>query len=60
MTGGDIVDVGRLANIVIVYSARPGFVRALYRAGAWLVIDPVGLRGCLGFERNPPQTPGGV
>jgi hypothetical protein len=51
--GGDLVDFGGLANVVIVHSANPSFVRALYRAGAWLVLDPVSLRGCLGFERDP-------
>src|ERR1700686_2894063 len=47
--GGDIVGLGNIAVVVIAHSENPGFVRALYRAGAWLVIDPVGLRGCLGF-----------
>jgi len=54
--GGDIVEFGDLANIAIVHSADPGFVRALYRAGAWLVIDPAGLRGCFGFEPNTTRT----
>jgi hypothetical protein len=60
MAGGDIVDVGGLANVLIVHSANPRFVRALYRAGAWLVIDPGRLRGCLGFERDLTLASGGV
>lgn len=46
---GDIAETGGPANIVIVHSRRPDFVRAAYAAGAWLVIDPVQLRGCAGF-----------
>jgi hypothetical protein len=58
--GGDIVDFGRIADVVIAHSEKPGFVRALYRAGAWLVIDPVGLRGCLGFSRDSAPRSGDV
>jgi hypothetical protein len=47
---GGIVDVGNPGNMVIAFSDKPDFVRALYRAGAWLVIDPMRLRGCLGFR----------
>jgi hypothetical protein len=60
IAGGDIVDVGGLPNVVIAHSTSPGFIRALYRAGAWLVIDPVRLRGCLGFEPHPATAPRGV
>jgi hypothetical protein len=58
--GGDIVEFGDLTNIAIVHSANPGFVRALYHAGAWLVIDPLGLRGCFGFGRNAMRQSGGI
>lgn len=47
---GRIVDTGDRANMVIVQSTHPDFVRTLYRAGAWLVIDPLRLRGCIGFK----------
>jgi hypothetical protein len=57
--GGDLIDFGDLTNVVIVHSDRPAFVWALYRAGAWLVIDPVGVRGCFGFEQSPARTSGG-
>jgi hypothetical protein len=52
---GVIVEAGGLPNVIIAHSDDPGFVDALYRAGAWLVIDPILLRGCLGFDtgRNP-------
>jgi hypothetical protein len=44
--GGELVDVGRLPNLVIAASDAPGFARALYKAGAWLVINPIVARGC--------------
>ena len=47
---GGIVEVGDNGNVVIASSHEPDFVRALYGAGAWLVIDPVRLRGCLGLK----------
>jgi hypothetical protein len=56
--GGDLVDLGGLTNIVVVHSSEPGFVRALYRAGAWLVLDPGLLRGCLGWDRKPAPVSG--
>ena len=58
--GGQIVGFGDLRNVVIVHSDHPRFVRALYSAGAWLVIDPVGLRGCLGFDQDPTGMSGPV
>jgi hypothetical protein len=45
--GGWLVDVGGLPNVYITAADRPGFVSALYRAGAWLVIDPISAHGCL-------------
>jgi hypothetical protein len=58
--GGDIVDFGSVADVVIVHSESQGFVRALYRAGAWPVIDPVKLHGCLGFARDSARSSGDV
>jgi hypothetical protein len=60
--GGAIVDAGGLPNVVIAYSDDPAFVDALYRAGAWLVLDPLLLRGCLGLaaRRNPVLAKGEV
>ncbi|TCH99657.1 hypothetical protein EJV46_02995 [Roseococcus sp. SYP-B2431] len=45
---GTIVDAGGLPNVIFAHSDSPGFAAAAYRAGAWLVLDPVLLRGCLG------------
>lgn len=47
---GGIVDAGGPNNVVIVHSVDPAFVDAAYRAGAWAVIDPMQLRGCVGFK----------
>ena len=58
--GGELVDVGGMASVVIAHSARSGFVPALYGAGAWLVVDPARLGGCLGFARTRTPAPGGV
>jgi hypothetical protein len=44
--GGDLVDSSRFSNLVIATSDRPGFAHALYKVGAWLVMDPVVARGC--------------
>lgn len=56
--GGGVADIGGPANIVIAHSEKPGFVRSLYGAGAWLVIDPMQLRGCVGFKPAPDQEQG--
>lgn len=44
---GSIVRTGGLANVIVAVSADPGFAGRLYGAGAWLVLDPVALGGCL-------------
>jgi hypothetical protein len=49
---GGIVEVGGSANVVIAHSESPDFARALYSAGAWLVVDPISLRGCGGFRQG--------
>jgi hypothetical protein len=56
--GGGVADIGGPTNIVIAHSEKPDFVRALYGAGAWLVIDPMRLRGCVGFKSAPDQGQG--
>jgi hypothetical protein len=45
--GGELVDAGGMPDIFIVTSDKPDFVAALYRAGAWLVINPIAAHGCL-------------
>lgn len=46
--GGSIVDVGGTPNIIVAHSNDRGFVKSLYRAGAWLVVNPLGAGGCAG------------
>lgn len=48
--GGRLLDLGGIDNLVIAHSEDPGFADALYRAGAWLVLDAATLRGCLGLR----------
>lgn len=48
---GRIADIRSNSHVVIVYSERPRFVHDLYRAGAWLVLDPGRLAGC-GFVQT--------
>jgi hypothetical protein len=45
---GAVADMSGGRHIVIAHSNDPHFVEQLYRAGAWLVIDPVRLVGCGG------------
>ncbi len=47
---GALVDAGAFTSILFAQSDNPDFAGAAYRAGAWLVLDPVLLRGCLGSE----------
>ena len=44
--GGELVDSSRFPNLVIASSDTPGFADALYKVGAWLVMDPIIARGC--------------
>jgi len=46
--GGSILDAGSLSNVIFARSDSPTFGSDLYRAGAWLVLDPALLRGCFG------------
>jgi hypothetical protein len=50
--GGLPLDTGGWSNVVIAHSDDPDFAAALYRAGAWLVLDAVRLRGCLGGAKE--------
>ena len=52
--GGQLVQVNASATLVTAVSSEPGFESALYREGAWLVVDPVGQWGC------SPKTSEGV
>jgi hypothetical protein len=45
--GGLVVRRGIVDAIIVVQSDQPGLIARLYAAGAWLVIDPATLGGCL-------------
>ncbi|WP_207540900.1 hypothetical protein [Sabulicella rubraurantiaca] len=51
--GGLVVATGNLPNFVTVQSDDPSFVSALYRSGAWLVLDLSSARGCSGLPARP-------
>jgi hypothetical protein len=54
--GGSIVDMGGMPNIIVAHSNDPGFVKSLYRAGAWLVVNPLGAGGCAGAISGKLKT----
>lgn len=59
--GGRLVRPGP-GGLVVARSEEPGFVRRLYGAGAWLVLDPLVAGGCgsstpAGTSRNPLPSP---
>lgn len=43
---GEILRAGPLDILIVARAEHPGFVRRLYAAGAWLVLDPVVAGGC--------------
>lgn len=45
--GGSIVRIGALPTFVVVTSADPSFHDRLRTAGAWFLVNPVALGGCL-------------
>ncbi len=45
--GGDVVRAGVLPTILVAHGDDPGFPARLHEAGAWLVLDPFALGGCL-------------
>jgi hypothetical protein len=49
--GGTLVDEGGIPNVFIATSDRSDFPKALYRAGAWFVMNPLGAHGCLATSR---------
>jgi ABC-type nitrate/sulfonate/bicarbonate transport system substrate-binding protein len=50
--GGLVVRRGIIDAIVVVQSDDPGLIDRLYAAGAWAVIDPAALGGCLAGRRD--------
>jgi hypothetical protein len=55
--GGELVADGEFPNLVIAFSTRSDFAAALYRAGAWLVLDPLAAHGCGGTVTAAPARP---
>jgi hypothetical protein len=55
--GGQLVADGEFPNLVIAFSKGPDFAAALYRAGAWLVLDPLAAHGCGGTVTTAPARP---
>jgi hypothetical protein len=51
--GGLVVRRGVIDAIVVVQSDDPGLIDRLYAAGAWAVIDPAALGGCLAGRADP-------
>jgi len=51
--GGLVVRRGIIDAIVVVQSDDPGLIDRLYAAGAWAVIDPATLGGCLAGRADP-------
>ena len=45
--GGEIVRTGFIGTILVAHSDSPGFAERLRSAGAWMVVDPLALGGCL-------------
>lgn len=45
--GGAIVRVGLFHNILVAHGDDPTFADRIGKAGAWLIVDPVALGGCL-------------
>ncbi|TGD94284.1 hypothetical protein [Methylobacterium nonmethylotrophicum] len=58
--GGTLLRAGG-AGLVVARSDEAGFVRRLYGAGAWLVLDPAVAGGCdpVAMPKNPspPSSP---
>jgi len=50
-----VVRRGLFDSIVVVRSNAPGLISRLYRAGAWLVIDPDVFGGCLAGHADPAR-----
>jgi hypothetical protein len=53
---GRIAGIDGSTRLMVAHSTKPDFVWDLYRAGAWLVIDPGQLQGCVDIQ--PEVQPG--
>ena len=52
---GRVIGLNDKANAYLLYVKRPGAVDALYRAGAWLVLDPTRVGGILACGPVPQR-----
>ncbi len=47
-TGATVIARGGWDNVVVIRSPAPDLLRRLRRAGAWMIVDPMGFAACLG------------
>jgi hypothetical protein len=45
--GGAVVREGAVSSLLVAQSSEPGFRLKLHAAGAWLLLDPKAIAGCL-------------
>ena len=53
---GSVVRAGALSNIVVAVGSAPDFSDRLLKQGAWLVVNPYGLGGCLMASKKVSKT----
>lgn len=49
---GAIVSINDSAGLITVYSENKDFPNRLYRAGVWLVFEPMQSEGCVSIQRR--------
>lgn len=49
---GSIVSINDSAGLITVYSEHKDFPSRLYRAGVWLVFEPLQPEGCLSIQQR--------
>lgn len=52
-SGGRLIREGALDTILVVEVDEPATIDRLHRLGAWFVLDPLALGGCLQPTRQP-------
>ncbi len=53
--GGSLIEINAGSAVTITLGEDDGYVTALYRAGAWLVIDASLARLCVGYAKGSGQ-----
>ena len=51
-SGAAIVSPGPLPNVVLIAIERPAVMEALYRAGAWSLVNAQGWAGCVASDQS--------